>query len=639
MLVLRFITKDASGSESSQEIRTPRTDVLIGSDPTADITLQGLGLAPEAVRLRIDGGHVEATVLPADTHVGRTLRVRAGDGFNVGPVWIEVLSLPEAAETTAFIFGGYEDDPALPTPRTFALADPSEPDVEAKQSTDVAAASLAVPRADAARPQAPAPTAPPASRRAAPAAPPSAPPSNIPPPSVPLPGVSAGTAAPGASTRRERKQRAISAAERAALLKRVRFEDPSFGEALVTQLKRAPFFAVSIAFHVLLFLLLMLFDTSAEETQRPDGPGALMASMNAEAEEMAVDVPELKEELGLPQLPSELPDLPEELDIEPIKPKDRPDTPSPFHEDLDFLEDREQESVDIGLMPGMNAAPRNRVPRKPKMPKVDLKQTFTKGTAGSSNQQSAEIVRAQLGSGRRGDGATLNDLKEGDVLVVGGSFDHIEKVLDMLRIKYVKKSPWSLFTPKLETFSTYKAVFWNCGESMGEQRTKAICKRLQKFVRDGGYLFTTDWGVATILPYAFPGYLKTNGNRAHLPEMVLPIQPNRAAADHPLLEGVFHPTTPGKWWLEQASFDVSVGRKDAVTVLIESSMLETTFNRSPAVAATFSYGRGRVLHAMGHYYQEAGNLAGTLSAHRLALNFVLMRLDQDREPGKRSMRR
>ncbi len=56
---------------------------------------------------------------------------------------------------------------------------------------------------------------------------------------------------------------------------------------------------------------------------------------------------------------------------------------------------------------------------------------------------------------------------------------------------------------------------------------------------------------------------------------------------------------------------------------------------SPAVASTFHAGRGRVLHTLGHYYQEAGNLAGTNSVHRLALNFVLMRLDQDRKAGKK----
>ena len=87
-------------------------------------------------------------------------------------------------------------------------------------------------------------------------------------------------------------------------------------------------------------------------------------------------------------------------------------------------------------------------------------------------------------------------------------------------------------------------------------------------IRDGGYRFTTDWGVANVLPYAFPGYIRTNGNRAHLPEMVLQIEPTREARNHPLLEGVFVPGVKGKWWLEQASFDMSVGRKDAVTILI-----------------------------------------------------------------------
>ena len=264
--------------------------------------------------------------------------------------------------------------------------------------------------------------------------------------------------------------------------------------------------------------------------------------------------------------------------------------------------------------------------------------TFTKGAAGSSNKESARIVRAALGGGRFGNGATLDDLDEDDILVVDGSFDDIHRVLDALRIKYVRKTPWSLLTPKPADFSTYKCIFWDCGESLGRRRMPSIGKKLREFVRNGGYLFTTDWGVANVLNYAFPGYLKTNGNKAHLPEMVLTIEAARSAKDHPLLEGVFHPGVKGKWWLEQASFDMSVGRKDAVTILIDCPMLRDSFNRSPAVAATFHYGRGRVLHTMGHYYQKAGNLAGTMSAHRLALNFVLMRLDQDRKQ-RRDQRR
>ena len=92
---------------------------------------------------------------------------------------------------------------------------------------------------------------------------------------------------------------------------------------------------------------------------------------------------------------------------------------------------------------------------------------------------------------------------------------------------------------------------------------------------------------------------------------------------------MFHRGVQARWWLEQASFDIEPLRKRRSTVLIESPDLEDLFGRNPAVAVTFKYGRGRVLHVMGHYYQEAGNLAGTVSAQRLALNFVLMRLAKD----------
>ena len=125
------------------------------------------------------------------------------------------------------------------------------------------------------------------------------------------------------------------------------------------------------------------------------------------------------------------------------------------------------------------------------------------------------------------------------------------------------------------------------------------------------------------------GSALAQGARAPLQEMVVRIKPVPSRKRHPLLQGVFHPGVQGRWWLEQASFDMIVQKPQEVTVLIESPDLEELFGRSPAVAATFDYGQGRVLHVLGHYYQEAGNLAGTVSAHRLALNFVMARLQAD----------
>jgi len=613
VIVLRFTTGAADQSGTTQEVRTPRSEVVVGSDPTADVTLQHAGLDAKALKLRHVGDQVHVEMLAS----GKRITLAVGDEIAIGDLTMTLVELPPREDPNAFVFGGYEDDAELAQPRTFELSEPA------------GAPPPAIPRADVERPapagrstrSGPGPTRtsqPPPERTRSPA------------PDAPAKAATQKAPAP-------KRAPTLTPAEKAALLKPLRFTDPSFGESLVTQLKRAPFFAFSVAFHTLLFLLLSLFDTTLALEPIREGPGALLANLMADEDELGQEVPEIDEDLGLPLPPSDLPDLPEDLPDDERPPPPEVEPPSPFRADMERL-DKEVQPVDIGLMPGLRSASARSQRRKPKMPKADLKRTFSKGAAGSSNQRSAEIVRAALGSGRGGNGASLKDLQPEDILVISGSFDHIDKVLDALRLKYVRKSPWALTTPKLIDFSDYKIVFWNCGEAVGKKRLAAVAKRLQKFVRNGGYVFTTDWGVANVLAYAFPGYLKTNGNRAHLPEMVLPIQPAASARDHPLLEGVFRTGVQGKWWLEQASFDVAVGRKDAVTVLIESTMLQTTFNRSPAVAVTFHYGRGRVLHTMGHYYQEAGNLAGTLSAHRLALNFVLMRLDQDREAAARNGR-
>ncbi len=622
MIVLRITT-----GQTTQEVRTERTDVVLGSDPTADITLQDGGLPHRAVRIQRRQSELDVQILGSD----RKVTLRVGDEIEVGGSAIELAGLlPQGDALPPPMFGGYEDDLQATAPK-FELAEA----LPSPESTPTPPAppppQPVLPRADE-----PAPAAtqrPAAQQRKAPA----------PPSSRPAPAQTSPRPRP-AQTRKTSPSTtpAASAAAAAALaeaakqearkdLKPVEFPEPDFASELMAQLKRSPFFAVSLAVHLLIALILTLFDSTNREKPLPAGPGAINASMMAEEEELGEEFEEMSQDEGLPQPEAPMPDLDDLLEPEdkpPPPPKPAP--PSPFKSEMQELEDPEVRPVEIGIMPGLTAASTRPRKRRPKVPKAELKRDFTKGAAGSSNQRAAEVVRAALGRGRYGKGAKLNQLEKEDVLVVDGSFDHIEKVLDMLQIQYVKKSTWFLATPKPEDFRGYKIVFWNCGERLGKRHMAGVAKKLREFVRNGGYLFTTDWAVAHILDVAFKGYLKTTGNRAHLPEMTLPIEASPSATGHPLLEGVFIPGVKGKWWLENASFDVHVGRKDKVTVLIESPMLESSFNRSPIVAATFNYGRGRVLHAMGHYYQEAGNLAGTISVHRLALNFILMRLDQDK---------
>jgi hypothetical protein len=624
LIVLRI-----TAGKVPQDIRIDRAEVVLGSDPTADVTLQHVGLAPRALRMRREDDELAVEFLDS----ARSLRLRAGDAFEIGEdVGVEIVSLGTDA---SLLFGGYGDDLATRSSLgPIELAD-DEPALPRADATRPAASTgpLAPPPQPAPPHPAPVPSRPPAGE--APAAPT--------PPASALAEEARRVAARHAAARARaaQAQEARAQAEKAreerrkAELKAVKFPDPNFSAELMAQLRRTPFFAISLGVHLLIFLLLMLLDSTNQGDPIAEGPGAITASLDAEADEMGEFVPEVEPE-GLPMPEEPLADLPPTFD-EPVEEKPRPPTPDdPFRRERTEIEESEAAPEDIGIMPGLRAASARPRKRKPRMPKAELKRAFTKGAAGSSNQLSADFVRAELGRGRKGDAAKLlQELTRDDVLVVDGSFDHIERVLDALEIQYVKKSPFSLTQPRVETFKSYKVVFWNCTESLGPRKIQVVTKELRRFVQDGGYLFTTDWGVANVLAIAFPGYLKTRGNRAHLPEMTLPIRPAESALGHPLLEGVFLPGVEGKWWLENASFDVEAGRRDKVTVLIESPMLKSTFNRSPVVAATFHYGRGRVLHTMGHYYQEAGNLAGTIAAHRLALNFVLMRLDQDRPADRR----
>ena len=70
-----------------------------------------------------------------------------------------------------------------------------------------------------------------------------------------------------------------------------------------------------------------------------------------------------------------------------------------------------------------------------------------------------------------------------------------------------------------------------------------------------------------------------------------------------------------------------------VTILLEAPMLASAAHRkSKVIAATFAAGRGRVLHVMGHAWQEKTDLDGTVGMQRLALNFVRQRVERDDPP-------
>ncbi len=595
MIVLRITV----GSET-HEIRTEKRELLLGSDPTADFTLADAGWGRRELALRREGSTVLIDQL--DGAAGLQRRLRVGDAIAVGNARIQLAGMlpQEPGADAAPVFGGYDEGaPAA----TFEVKEPETRRAPRRADAPTAASTTAgptarqtptLPRADKPQPK----------KRPAKQTQPTAP-----------------AAAAAATTETSEHSEAVT---------RLMARQQNFGDELYQQLKRAPFFMISCAVHALIFVILMLIPTN----QGPANDGkshsfkAAMVSPDDDVgfEEPHESLPEmLTEDSELPETP-EIPDEPSPLDQKLESDRDDPPLPEP-----DGPLDKMQ-PVDIGLAPRhLLLRPRSK-PVQPNVPKqADLEKKFTDGSKDAVNKRAADIVRSLVGRGGAGRGDYLKRIKKKDILVISGAFDHMHKVLDALELPYTKKDPYHLISKQAVDFEDYKCLFWNCGEALPPRHTKRIAKRVRDFVKNGGYLFTTDWGIDHVLVHALPGYVRTRGSTAPLAkEYIIDIAPAKGRENDPLLKGVFLRTAKARWWLEQSSYDVLIKNEKKVKVLIESAYLRDVLLRgNGAVVVTFEHGNGRVLHAMGHYFQEAGNLSGTIASQRLALNFVLERLGKE----------
>jgi hypothetical protein len=67
---------------------------------------------------------------------------------------------------------------------------------------------------------------------------------------------------------------------------------------------------------------------------------------------------------------------------------------------------------------------------------------------------------------------------------------------------------------------------------------------------------------------------------------------------------------------------------DRVHVLVASADMQQNYG-SRVVAFRFAYGKGVVVHLLGHFYQKDGNRHGLVAMHRLITNVILERVAAD----------
>lgn len=178
------------------------------------------------------------------------------------------------------------------------------------------------------------------------------------------------------------------------------------------------------------------------------------------------------------------------------------------------------------------------------------------------------------------------------IVEVAGQWDKADKTLTKLQLPFQHVKSRDL-SPEL--LANTKVLIINCAGNIKRDRLQSI----RDFVKNGGYLLTTDWALDNMLVQTFPGYIAWNKgvNKRDIydaeylaPDPVLAVNTVRSAF----------------WKLDSASHLIRVLKPDAVHVLITSRQLAGEDpDKAGVLAVIFPFGRGYVLHMVGHFDNNA----------------------------------
>jgi hypothetical protein len=207
----------------------------------------------------------------------------------------------------------------------------------------------------------------------------------------------------------------------------------------------------------------------------------------------------------------------------------------------------------------------------------------------------ARISRERMAREAPLDAAALEAVEASDVVVVRGSYDRVELVLEALELPYTALEPQQLGGVRLRP---EQLLVVNCPGNLGPEELAQV----RRFVEGGGSLFTTDWALRHVLEPAFPGVVAYNGRPTADDVVRIEVRDH----DNPFLRGVSDPGEDPLWWLEGSSYPIRVLDPE-VRVLIASAELERKYGEAP-VAVLFRAGEGEVFHLISHYYLQRTEL-------------------------------
>ena len=209
-----------------------------------------------------------------------------------------------------------------------------------------------------------------------------------------------------------------------------------------------------------------------------------------------------------------------------------------------------------------------------------------------------KLMKAKMRADKRvEDIEALESIEKSDVIIVKGQYDFIEQVFDSVGLPYTLISMSDLERFKLDP---KQSLLINC-PGIIEDNSKKIIENIKSFVRNGGFLLTTDWSLRNVLEPVFPDFARYN-DRPTGDECV---RVEVLDKENPFIRGVMdNPETDDPvWWLEGSSYPIEVLDKERVKVLIYSEELKERYGEGN-VAIYFSYGEGTIFHMISHYYLQ-----------------------------------
>jgi hypothetical protein len=210
-----------------------------------------------------------------------------------------------------------------------------------------------------------------------------------------------------------------------------------------------------------------------------------------------------------------------------------------------------------------------------------------------SEQAAADLLHKRLQNENPNDARLLESMHGKDIIVVAGSMDHIEQVLAAARIQYTIITPEQVAQYPLKS---NMIVMVNCPGTLPD----AGVHRIERFVRAGGLLYTTDWSLNNLVEKAFPRTIAWNQKATG--SEVTPVSIDKQN-DNIMSQMLLSKGHRPEWWLEGSSRPIAIIDKQRVEVLAHSDEMAKRYGAG-AVVVHFKWEDGDVIHVVSHFYRQ-----------------------------------